>query len=244
MMKKMKNYSIFAQYYDRLTENAEYKVRSKYISDFFYDNAIKGTTVIDLACGTGSIGACLEKSGYNIIGVDLSEEMLCVASSKCSNASFICADMTSFELPEKADACVCSLDSINHLKDINEVKSCFSCVNSSLKEGGIFIFDVNTVYKHNFILSNNTFVFDEEDFFLSWDNELLSDNVVRILLDFFVFNGKSYDRFSEEIYEKAYEIEELENALENFKIIGIYDDLKKTPPSKESERIYFVCKKE
>ena len=104
--------------------------------------------------------------------------------------------MTDFELPHKVDCCVCSLDSINHLKDIVEVKKCFDCVYNSLNDGGVFVFDVNTVYKHKNVLGNNTFVFDEEDFFLSWDNEYLGDNTVRILLDFFVYNGKNYDRFS------------------------------------------------
>ena len=82
-------------------------------------------------------------------------------------------------------------------------RKCFDCVYNSLDNGGVFVFDVNTVYKHQCILADNTFVFDEEDFFLSWDNEYLGDNTVRILLDFFVFNGSSYDRYSEEFNEKG-----------------------------------------
>ncbi|MDE6506269.1 MAG: class I SAM-dependent methyltransferase, partial [Eubacterium sp.] len=72
---------------------------------------------------------------------------------------------------------------------------------------------VNTVYKHNNILADNSFVFDEEDYFLSWDNELLDGNRVRIMLDFFVFNGNNYDRYSEEFIETAYSAEVLEDAL-------------------------------
>ena len=92
-------------------------------------------------------------------------------------------------------------------------------------------------------MKDNTFVFDEENFFLSWDNEYLGENTVRILLDFFVFNGVNYDRFSEEFCEKAYEISELENKLNKFKILGVYDELTLTEPKNDSERIYFVCKK-
>ena len=143
----------------------------------------------------------------------------------------------------KVDCCICSLDSINHLKDISEVRKCFDCVYNSLDNGGVFVFDVNTVYKHQCILADNTFVFDEEDFFLSWDNEYLGDNTVRILLDFFVFNGSSYDRYSEEFNEKAYTVEELKNILDKFEIIGIYDEMTLEPPKSDSERIYFVCKK-
>ena len=122
-----------------------------------------------MACGTGSVSKYLSDLGYNVIGLDLSDEMLTVASSKqIKNAMFIKGDMTNFELLHKVDCCVCSLDSINHLKDIVEVKKCFDCVYNSLNDGGVFVFDVNTVYKHKNVLGNNTFVFDEEDFFLSW----------------------------------------------------------------------------
>ena len=89
----------------------------------------------------------------------------------------------------------------------------------------------------------DTFVFDEEDFFLSWDNEYLGDNTVRILLDFFVFNGSSYDRYSEEFYEKAYSIDEIVSALDGFEIIDIFDDLTFDKPKDDSERLYFVCKR-
>lgn len=240
----MKSYNTFAKFYDGLTENVEYKKRTDYISSFFKRYADKCDTVLDLACGTGSVSKYLVDLGYSVIGLDLSDEMLTVASSKqIKNAVFMKGDMTDFELPNKVDYCVCSLDSINHLKDISEVKKCFDCVYNSLKGGGVFVFDVNTVYKHKEVLGDNTFVFDEEDFFLSWDNEYLGDNTVRILLDFFVFNGENYDRFSEEFNEKAYSVNELKSVLNNFNIIGIYDELTLDTVKDNSERIYFVLKK-
>lgn len=238
------SYNTFAKFYDKLTENVEYKKRADYISSFFKKYADKCDTVLDLACGTGSVSEYLSDLGYNVIGLDLSDEMLTVASSKqIKNTMFIKGDMTDFELPHKVDCCVCSLDSINHLKDIVEVKKCFDCVYNSLNDGGVFVFDVNTVYKHKNVLGNNTFVFDEEDFFLSWDNEYLGDNTVRILLDFFVYNGKNYDRFSEEFNEKTYSVNELKSVLNNFNIIGIYDELNLDDIKDNSERIYFVLKK-
>lgn len=143
------SYNTFAKFYDKLTENVEYKKRADYISSFFKKYADKCDTVLDLACGTGSVSEYLSDLGYNVIGLDLSDEMLTVASSKqIKNTMFIKGDMTDFELPHKVDCCVCSLDSINHLKDIVEVKKCFDCVYNSLNDGGVFVFDVNTVYKH------------------------------------------------------------------------------------------------
>lgn len=240
----MASYNIFAEFYDDLTQNVEYEKIAKYVSSFFKKYYPSGKTVLDLACGTGTLSKLLNEEGYNIIGIDLSDDMLCIASSKSvDKASFIKGNISSFALPQKVDYCVCSLDSINHLKSIEQVGECFNCVYNSLVDGGIFVFDVNTVYKHKNVLNDNTFVFDEENFFLSWDNEYLGENTVRILLDFFVFNGVNYDRFSEEFCEKAYEISEIENKLNKFKILGVYDELTLTEPKNDSERIYFVCKK-
>ncbi len=239
----MSRYNIFASYYDRLTENVQYKARAEYVSGFF--SASKdGETLLDLACGTGTLAAYFSKMGYSVTGIDLSEEMLQAAYEKeIENAVFIRGDMTDFTLPYKVDNCVCSLDSINHLTDIEEVKKCFKCAAEALNEGGVFVFDVNTPFKHKYVLADNTFVFDEDEFFLSWDNEYLGEYTTRILLDFFVFNGENYDRYSEEIIEKAYTIDELSDALVDFETIGIYDDMSYDEPNDESERIYFVCKR-
>lgn len=240
----MSSYNTFAQFYDYLTENVDYKVRSEYISNFFSAFGKNGGRVLDLACGTGTVTKLLSEKGYDATGIDISEEMLTVAEAKCNGSvNLLRGDISNFSLPEKYDFCVCSLDSINHLDGIASVKNCFSCVHNALNDNGIFVFDVNTVYKHNSVLDNNTFAFDEEEFFLCWDNENAGDNTVRILLDFFVLNGSSYDRYSEEFYEKAYELDELKSALKGFEIIGIYDDLTLNPPNDKSERVYFVCKR-
>ena len=241
----MSRYKTFAAFYDRLTENVDYKVRSSYISNFFSENSQKKGTVLDLACGTGSLSKYLCDYGYSVIGIDNSEDMLSVASAKkIENLRLIKGDISAFTLDIKVDFCVCSLDSINHLTTIEKVKSCFECVANAMNSGGVFVFDVNTVYKHSFVLADNAFVFDEEDFFLSWDNELLEDNEVRIILDFFVFNGKNYDRYSEEFSEKAYTTAELKEALsENFEVLGVYDELTKEPEKEDSERLYFICKR-
>ena len=243
-MTAMSSYNTFAQFYDRLTENVDYEVRSNYISDFFCEYGNGGRRVLDLACGTGSIAQNLADKGYDIIGIDLSEEMLTLAKEKCPESIFIKADMTDFALPEKVDFCLCSLDAVNHLTELEQVMNCFECVNNSLNNGGLFVFDVNTLFKHREVLADNTFIYDEEDFFLSWDNNYTDDDIVEIYLDFFIFNGKNYDRFSERFKEKAYSTDALIKALgDDFEIIGIYDELTLNTPEDDSERLYFVCKK-
>lgn len=240
----MSSYNTLAQFYDYLTENVDYKVRSEYISNFFSEFGNNGKSVLDLACGTGTISKLLCDRGYKVTGLDISDEMLTVALEKCQgDVNFLKGDISNFSFSEKFDYCICLLDSINHLEDINSVKQCFNCVYNSLNKDGLFIFDVNTVYKHKNILGDNTFVFDEDDFFLSWDNEYFDDNRVRILLDFFVFNGRNYDRFSEEFYEKAYELDVLKNLLNDFEIVAVYNELTEDLPEENSERVYFICRK-
>lgn len=246
----MSSYNYFALLYDALTENVDYKVRSDYISGFFTAENINSGTIVDLACGTGSFSIHLAEKGYSVLGVDLSEEMLSVAQEKLSLAdcdySLINAKMQDFTADIQVDGVICMLDSINHLTDFDDVRKTFKNVYKSLKNGGLFIFDVNTVYKHQKILFDNTFVFDEDDYYLVWDNERVNDREVRILLDFFSFNGMSYDRYSEEFNEYAYSVDELTDMLNNagFSDIRIYDELTTEPAKENSERLYFVCKKE
>ncbi|MGN0532483.1 MAG: class I SAM-dependent DNA methyltransferase [Eubacterium sp.] len=240
----------FAQFYDQLTDNVAYKSGSDFISGFFSDNGIEQGTILDLGCGTCSVSKYLAKKGYRIIGIDSSAEMLQIASEKLGDIGcefyLINAKMQDLSLTEQVDGAISTLDSINHLNCAKDVQKVFSSVYKHLKKNGLFIFDVNTVYKHNHVLADNTFVFDEENFFLSWDNELIEENRVRILLDFFIYNGKSYDRHSEDFCETAYSIDTLTKMLHNagFDNIQIYSDFDKNPPADDSERLFFICKKE
>ena len=244
----MSSYNIFAKYYDFLNQNVNYDAGSSFISGIFKDNNVK--SFLDLACGTGIITEKLITEGYTAIGVDLSSDMLSQAEYRLSKTkgdySLIKAQMQDFRLTQSVDACICCLDSINHLVDEKDVLKTFQNVFKSLGDNGVFIFDVNSVYKHQTLLNNRAYVFDEDDFFLSWDNELLENNIVRIMLDFFVYNGESYDRFSEEFRERAYSEEELIKMLNNagFNNINIFGGFDYSKPNKTSERLFFVCKKE
>ncbi len=243
---KMKMYNHFARVYDELTENVSYAERAEYISGFFNKYSVKNVgKLLDFACGTGSFTAEFTKLGYDVTGTDISREMLTVAERKCGGrAKFICADMRDFAFSEPFDSCVCCLDSINHLDNIADVAKAFKCVYNSLTPGGVFVFDVNTLYKHENILGNNTFVFEEDDFFLSWDNEYLGKGKVRLILDIFVRCGELYKRYTEDFCEQAYDLQTLSMALSPlFDIKGIYHELTLEPPKTDSERLYFVCER-
>lgn len=243
----MNSYRVFAEYYDYLNQNVDYDAGSSFISGIFKANNVK--SVIDLACGTGIMSEKLMNEDFNIIGIDSSVDMLSVADSRLSaldkEYSLINSKMQDFSLSECADGCICCLDSINHLTDENDVLNTFINVYNSLNDNGIFIFDVNSVYKHRTLLNNRAYVFDEEDFFLSWDNEMLENDTVRIMLDFFIYNGESYDRFSEEFCERAYSVESLNEMLKTagFTSIEAYGGFDYSEIKDNGERIYFICKK-
>lgn len=245
------SYSSLAKYYDKLTENVNSKVRGEYISNFLLRNNISDGIMLDLACGTGQMSVIFAEKGYDVIGVDASEEMLSVARENATEAGqnilFICQEMQELDLYGTVKCCICTMDSVNHLLSEKDVINAFMKVALFMEQGGIFIFDVNTVHKHKNVLGNNIFVFDqEEDVFLVWQNEYYEDtNEVDIILDLFEKEGEHYSRKSEGFTERAYSAECLSNILQKcgFSVLGIYDELQETDFTEKSERIYFVARK-
>lgn len=245
------SYSYFASVYDELTKNVEYKKRADYFCSLLTDNGISGGLLLDLACGTGSLSVELAKNGYNVIGVDLSEDMLSVAQTKNyengTDILFLCQDMCALDLYGTVDCCVCALDSLNHLKDENEVLEAFKNVSLFMDDNGIFIFDMNTLYKHREILNNQSFVYEPENMFCTWQNTLLDDKcTVKIDLDFFeqIENG-IYERFTEEFYEKAYEPELIRELLKkaDFELINEFEELTHNAPKQDTQRTVFVARR-
>lgn len=244
----MSNYSDFAFVYDRLTENVNYSERADYIRTLFDRLGVKkGADVLDLACGTGSLTTELAKS-YEMIGVDNSPEMLSQAQEKMYNDGqrilYLCQDMTELDLYGTVDATVCMLDSLNHLSSADEIKQVIDKVGLFMNHGGIFIFDVNTIYKHREILANNTFVYDCEDVYCVWQNQLNDDDSVDITLDIFEQDGDAYFRSDESFTEIACPIDSYKKWLTNaeFEIINIYDEMSDRPLNETTQRAVFVAR--
>lgn len=244
------SYNCFAAYYDSLTENVGYKVRSDYISNFFLRYGVTDGIVLDLACGTGKIGVSLAKKGYDVIGVDASPDMLCEAQANAAEAGenllFLCQKMQDLDLYGTIKGCVCSLDSVNHLVTPEEVLKTFQKVSLFMEKGGIFVFDVNTIYKHKEILGNHTFVYDEEDVYLVWQNVYDPETEsVEITLDFFEREDDAYFRETESFTERAYPVELLKQLLEQagFELLHVFDELSENAPRATSERLYLIARK-
>lgn len=245
------SYSSFASVYDALTVNVDYKKRADYICDILKDYKITEGLLLDLACGTGSLSVEFSKRGFEVIGTDASADMLMEAQNKAFNEEqsimFLCQKMQQTDLYGTVRAIVCALDSINHLQSYEELEETFKVLKNFIDDGGIMVFDVNTVYKHQNVLANNTFVYDEKDVYCVWQNRLLPDNItVNHNLDFFVKEGNVYTRFTENFSERAFTHEEILTATEKsgFRLVAQYKDLTRALPDEETERIYYVIRRE
>lgn len=243
------SYGIFASYYDLLTGNVDYSAYAERIDELVSANGGKRGELVDLACGTASLSFELERLGYKVTGMDLSCDMLSYAAQKKYANGFktvlVQQDIAAFSLPKKADVFVCSLDALNHLGCFEFVKMTFRRVAEYLNKNGLFIFDMNTVYKHKHVLADNVFVHDTDEVFVTWQNEYNDmDRSVLITLDFFVPDeDEVYQRYSESFKEYAYETEKIVNALSEcgLEVKAMYDDLSNDLPKEDTQRILFVC---
>ena len=184
----MDSYGFFARYYDGLMTDAQYSERCAYILELLKRHNHDPGITLDLACGTGALTRELYKCGVDVYGVDASEEMLTEAVQKnCEegiNILYLCQKMQELDLYGTIDTCVCTLDSINHLTEVEDVAAAFDRVGLFMNKDGLFVFDVNTVYKHREVLADNAFVFENET------HDLFGVEFENIAID---FRGRFYD---------------------------------------------------
>ena len=240
------SYSSLAEVYDKLTENVEYEKRAEYIHSLLLKNGADRGVLLDLACGTGTLSAELSKFGYDMILCDLSAEMLVFARERLPDALILCQSMTQLDLYGTINHAVCSLDSINHLLRPCDVKAAFSSVSLFMEKGGVFVFDVNTIYKHENILGNNSFVSEKDNVFCVWQNYYKKKSkTVDINIDIFIEDENKYERLRESFSERAYSVEDIKKWLSEtgFEVTGIYDDMTENEPTETSERVYFTAVK-
>ena len=243
-------YNDFARYYDILMEDADYNGRTEYILSLFERFNAKPTLLLDLACGTGEFSNRFAEKGISVIGVDISEEMLSIAQGKSAELGndilYVCQDAADLDLYGKVDGAVCLLDSLNHIIDYEKFCDAISRVSLFLEDNGLFVFDLNTVYKHREVLGDNTFVMDEEGVYCVWQNFFNPEkNTVDICLDFFEENEEHYIRSSEDITEKAYTEDEISAALQKagLEILAVYGDMTYEKPTETCERAVYVTRK-
>ncbi len=244
------SYSFFARYYDALTMNVSYDTIAKRYDELVTRFGGRKDILLDLGCGTGSLCECMARLGYDCIGIDNSEDMLNEAFDKKYdsglNIQYLCQDMTALDMFGTIDVTVSSLDCLNHLESLDDVKKTFERVSLFAYPDGLFIFDMNTPYKHKCVLGDNVFVYDTEDVYCVWQNSFVDeDNKVEITLDFFERDGDIYERQSEQFCELAYDDEVIKRLLSEcgFELLAQYDDFSDNEVTEKTQRILYVAKK-
>lgn len=242
-------YNDFAYSYDALMGDADYDGRAEYLCALFEKFDRAPTLMLDLACGTGEFSNRFAKQGVSVIGVDISYDMLSVAREKSAEQGndilYLCQDAAELDLYGTIDGAICCLDSLNHITDYQKFCKAIERTSLFLEKGRLFIFDLNTEYKHREVLGNNTFVIDNDEVYCVWQNEYDGQNTVSINLDFFVPDDDIYYRAGESFCERAYTKDEIENALQKagLEIVKIFDDMTQNAPSDTTERVTYVTRK-
>jgi len=249
-MKRNKQFTVLAEYYDRLN-GADYKTYADLVERVLkkYGSG-KESLLFDLACGTGRLTEALAEKGYDMIGADISEEMLMLAMSRAyekeQSILYLKQDMRSFELYGTVDAVICSLDGISYLTDTEDLRKCFSLVRNYLDPGALFIFDINSVYRFKEVFLKRDFFLEDDGVYLGWRSELNEKNpVCDFLLTFFIQNEdgsftKKEELQSERVWEKN-DLSELlrECGLQVIDVLGGFD---MHPATDTDEKWYFICR--
>jgi len=240
----MSSYDALAGSYDSLMVDGSYLKRADFLERLFKKSRIPVETVLDLACGTGTIACLLAERGYRVTATDFSEEMLTQAMAKAAVLEeraplFLCQSMPRLRLAEPVDAVVSTLDSLNYLTRERDIRETFKRVYRWLKDGGAFIFDVNTPYKLR-RMDHQMYMDETEESFCVW-RTFFSERtqVCTYQVDLFRLNeDESWDREFEEHRERAWSEAQLREFLTDagFTNITISGDLNMKPPKPEEDR--------
>ena len=245
-------YGKFAYLYDQLMNDVPYELWMKYIKKKLEKYGHDSKRILDLACGTGELSVRLAEEGFEVTGVDLSEDMLSVAAVKAEKAGvtipYYQQNMTELEGFSLFDCVIVFCDSINYLQTENEVKLTFQHIYNQLIDEGLFLFDAHSVYKIDHIFLNQTFTRNDDEISYIWDCFPGSlSNSVEHDLSFFVQDERNglYQRYDETHVQRTFSVEQYAEWLTEtgFKILDISADFKEEVPTEFSERIFFTLKK-
>ena len=243
----MSCYEALAGSYDALTEDVGYGKRLDFIEKLLCRSRIPVKLVLDLACGTGTMSWLLTQQGYEVIGVDGSEDMLAAAMSKGGETSgvppvFLHQSMPKLDLYGTVDAAVCCLDSLNYLTDPREVRRTFGRLRLFISPGGVLIFDVNSRYKLEH-LDNQVFLDETEDTYCVWRTEYRRGLCTYYMDLFTLAEDGSWDRSFELHRQRGYSVEQLTRWLEEagFADVRTWGDGKLRRPVPGEDRVYFTC---
>lgn len=249
----MDAYTGFAAVYDMFMDDIPYAEWCEYLTALLQGNGVSDGLVLDLGCGTGMLTRLLAARGYDMIGVDISEEMLEIAARRSDEVTgmepeilYLLQDMREFELYGTVRAVVSICDSMNYLMEYEDLVQVFSRVNNYLDPGGVFIFDLNTIYKYEKELGDRTIAENRDEGSFIWENYYdEEDQVNEYDLTLFIreTDGR-YQKYEETHYQRAYSLESTRQAIAaaGMEFVAAYDAFGKNAPREDSERIYVIAR--
>lgn len=245
----MEAYVSFASVYDLFMDNVPYDEWADYLLKVLRAEGIEDGLVLDLGCGTGKLTRIFAEAGYDMIGVDNSMEMLEIARQKEtqeSNILYLCQDMREFELYGTVRAIYSACDCMNYLLEEDEILATFKLANNYLDPKGLFLFDMNTPYKYEEILADETFAENRVEGSFVWENYFDEESQINEYeLTLFVREEDDrYRKFNEIHYQRSYQIERIKEliAQSGMELVGVYDAYTQNPVHPESERVLFVAR--
>ena len=246
----MEAYSDFARVYDIFMDNVEYEKWAEYLIGRLREYGIEDGIVLELGCGTGVMTELLAESGYDMIGVDNSEEMLGEAMEKRAESGheilYLEQDMREFELYGTVRAVVSVCDCMNYITEEDDLLTVFKLVNNYLDPDGIFIFDMNTTYKYREMLGNTTIAENREEGSFIWENEFDEETGINVydLTLFLPREDGLYEKCEEEHVQKAYSIEAIKAMIvkAGMELVAVCDAYTHNPGDENCERLTFVAR--
>ena len=242
-------YNGFAELYDELMQDVNYGTWADFYVRLMELCGIRKGKICECACGTGALTIPLYRRGFQMTGVDLSQEMLWVASQKARKSGaaipFICQDMRSLHLHKPVDAVLATCDGVNYLLRDEDVLRFFRSAYASLRPGGALLFDISTPYKLQHLLGDRLIWEDGDHITFLWENHFHSrTGLVDMNLRFFVRQEDGrYTRVDEEQKQRAHEMEQIMRLLRDagFEQIRVFANGSLNPPSEKEERWHFTA---
>lgn len=240
-------YTVLPAYYDELNSDVDYEGYADYLSSEF---EVNGASVLDLGCGTGDLSHILSQRGASVVGLDFSSEMLTLASHKAEQKRlkvfYTCQNMVSFSTGHNYDAVISTFDCLNYLLTKADLTRAFTCVANELKDGGVFLFDMNAEYKFTNVYADNSYVLESDKVFCAWENYY--DEKTKkcdFYINIFVEENGLYRRCSEVQTERMFTLDEIKSALKKagLTFVSVSSDFNGSPINDTTERYYLKARK-
>lgn len=246
-------YTNFATVYDEFMDDWPYEAWAGFVRnllELYEVSGLDNASIAELGCGTGTVTEYFLKNGYKVEAIDLSQDMLDVAKDKCKqyigdgSLKLKCLDMRAFKLDKKVDAIISMCDSVNYLAEDGDLNKLFKCVADNLNDGGVFIFDLKSLWLYENAMADYTFSQENEDATYIWENDFDEETRInKYKLTLFIKNSDgTYNKHSEVHIQRAFDEDDIYEAAKNtgLEVVEVFGQEPFEKPQEDDERLFYV----